>query len=185
MFNMSDKLVNEKIIAAYTKRLENMNKYKFTEKGDELYISTLVAEAEQLQDLHVRSKIGDLTIECDAPKDLGGSGKISSAMMLLLASLANCIELSALLYFTFANVKINSLKVKIEATYDKRAVLNTKNSPLPGFYKYKIKWYIDSDEKMRKIQQVLKKVEKNCPVRGSLERPNEFLEEIVITNKTE
>ncbi|MFX1273848.1 MAG: OsmC family protein [Promethearchaeota archaeon] len=182
---MSEKLLNDGIIAAYTKRLENMNKYKFTEKGDELYISTLVAEVEQIKDLHVKSNIGDISIECDAPKDLGGSGNYSTAMKLLLASLANCLEISGLLYFTFANVKINSLKVKVEGTYDKRAVLNNKQAPLPGFYNYKITWYIDSDEKLKKIQQVLKKVERNCPVRGSLDRPHEFSEELVIVNKNE
>jgi len=182
---MSEKLVNDEIVAAYAKRLETMNKYKFTEKGDELFISTIVAEAEQLQDLHVKSTIGDLSIECDAPKELGGSGKIPGPMNILLASLANCMEITGLIYFTLAGVNLNSLKVKVEATYDKRAALGTKNAPLPGFYQYKTTWFIDSNESLKKIKQVLKKVEKNCPVKGSLERPNEFLEEIVMSNKKE
>ena len=116
------------------------------------------------------------------PKELGGSGNIATAMQLLLASLANCLEISALPYFSFANVKINSLKVKVAATYDKRAILNLKEAPLAGFYDYEITWYIDTQAKLNKVKQVLKKVERNCPVRGSFERPNKFSEEIIIGN---
>ena len=177
---MSKNLLNDAIIAAYLKRLENMNKYKFTEKGDELYISTLTAETEQIEFLHVQTKILDLILDNDAPKELGGSGLYATPMQMFLASLANCLEISALVYFTLANVKINSLKVKVDATYDKRAVLNLKDAPLPGFYDYKITWYINTNEKLNKIKQVLKKVESNCPVRGSIERPNRFSEEVII-----
>jgi len=180
---MSEKLVNDEISAAYTKRLESMNKYKFMEKGDELFISTIVAEAEQLQDLHVKSTIGDLSIECETPKELGGSGEIPGPMKILVASLANCMEITGLIYFTLGRVQIRSLKVKVEATYDKRAVLALKNAPLPGFYKYKTTWFVDSDESLKKIKKVIEKVERNCPVRGSLENPNEFLDEIVLINK--
>ncbi len=180
MLSMSEKLINKNIIGTYTKRLENMNKYKFTEKGDALYITTLVAETRQLQDLHVITDIGDLSFDCDAPEDLGGSGTIATAMKLFLASFANCLEITGLLYFSFSHLKINSLNVSVEATHDKRAALNIKGAPLPGFYKYKITWYVDSEERLSKIQQVLKKVEQACPVRGSLEHPKEFLEEIVI-----
>jgi uncharacterized OsmC-like protein len=180
---MSEKLINDEISAAYTKRLESMNKFKFTEKGDELFISTIVAEAEQLQDLHVKSTIGDLTVECDAPKELGGSGNLPGPMKILIASLANCMEITGLIYFTLGGIQVKSLKVKVEATYDKRAALEIEDSPLPGFYKYKTTWFVDSDEPLKKIKQVIDKVERNCPVRGSLERPNEFIEEIIIINK--
>ncbi len=182
MLNMSKRLISEEIVTAYKNRLDSMNKYKFTEEGDKLYISKMVAETEQVENLHVRTKIGDISIECDAPRELGGSGTIATAMNQLLASFNNCLQISALLYFTFANLEIKSLKVKVEATYDKRAVLNLKNAPSPGFYDYKIIWFIQSDENIRKIKQVLKKVEKNCPVRGSLVSPKRFSEEIVLNS---
>ncbi|MFX1398481.1 MAG: OsmC family protein [Promethearchaeota archaeon] len=180
---MSDKLISDEIVAAYKDRLDKMNKYKFTEEGDELYLTKMVAETEQIENLRVRTKIGDFSIECDAPKELGGSGTIPTAMNQLLASFNHCLQISALLYFSFADVKIRSLKVKVEATYDKRAVLNLRQAPLPGFYDYKIMWFIDSDEKLKKIRQILKKVEKNCPVRGSLVRPKNFSEVLIINDK--
>ncbi|MBN1802723.1 MAG: OsmC family protein [Candidatus Lokiarchaeota archaeon] len=180
---MSKKLISDETVSAYKNRLDNMNKYKFTEEGDRLYISTMVAESEQVENLHVRTKIGNISIECDAPKELNGSGTISTAMNQLLASLGNCMQITALIYFTFADVKIKSLKVKLEATYDKRAVLILKDAPLPGFYDYKITWFIESDENIRKIKQVLERVERNCPVRGSLVNPKKFSEEIVLNNQ--
>ena len=180
MLFMSKKLISDEIVEAYAKRLETMNKYKFTEEGDKLFITTMVVETNQVENLYIQSKVGDLIIENDAPKDLGGSGSLPTAMQSLLASLANCMELSALIYFSIENVQVNSIKVKVEGTYDKRSVLNTKKSPLPGFYDYKITWYIESNENLDKIKQVLKQVENKCPVRGSFERPKKFSEEIVL-----
>lgn len=182
---MSKKLLNDEIVSAYRKRLEKMKKYMFTKKGDEIFITTLVAEAEQLKNLHIRTKVNGFEIECDEPEELGGTNNAPNPVQLLLASLANCLEISALLYSTFAKLAINSLKVKIEATYDKRSVLADKQAPLPGFYNYKVTWYIDTEENIRKIERVLKKVEKNCAVRGSLENPKKFEENIVLLSKNQ
>jgi uncharacterized OsmC-like protein len=177
---MIKKLLSDKIIAAYLKRLENMHEYKFTEEGDNLFIKTLVAETEQVNDLHVRTRINDFIIENDEPEVLGGTNLAPTPMQSLLASLSNCLEISSLLYFSFANLSINSIKVRVEATFDQRATLAVKEAPLPGFYDIKVNWFIDSEEKLKKIKQVLKKVEKKCPVRGSIVNPTRISEKIVL-----
>ena len=183
LLNMTEKLLSDKIIAAYMKRLEGMNKYKFTEEGDELFIKKLIAETEQVNELHVRTKVDDFIIESDEPEVLGGTNLAPNPMQLLLASFSNCLEISALLYFTFARMKINSVKVRVEATFDQRATLAVQDGPLPGFYNYDVTWYIDSEEKLKKIQQVLQKVETLCPVRGSFENPKTFSEKLVLNGE--
>jgi len=183
LLNMTEKLLSDKIITAYLTRLENMNKYKFTEEGDELFIKKLIAETEQVNDLHVRTKIDDFIIESDEPEVLGGTNLAPNPMQSLLASLSNCLEITALLYFSFAKMKINTIKVRVEATFDQRAVLAVRNAPLPGFYNYVVTWYIDSEEKFRKIKQVLKKVESLCPVRGSFENPKTFKEKVILNGE--
>ncbi|HEC93442.1 MAG TPA: OsmC family peroxiredoxin [Candidatus Atribacteria bacterium] len=167
-------LVSEKITQAYKNRFEKMLKYKYSKKGDELFIETVVAEAEQIDDLYVKAKVGDFIIECDEPKELGGSNKAPRPIDLFLASIANCLEISALLYFSFANLRIEKIKVKIEAKIDKRAVLSGKDAPLPGFYDFKIYWDIKSNENEKRIKRILKKVEKNCPLSGTLKRNHNF-----------
>ncbi len=183
LLNMTEKLLSDKIITAYLTRLENMNKYKFTEEGDELFIKKLIAETEQVNDLHVRTKIDDFIIESDEPEVLGGTNLAPNPMQSLLASLSNCLEITALLYFSFAKMKINTIKVRVEATFDQRAVLAVRKAPLPGFYNYGVTWNIDSEEKFRKIKQVLKKVESLCPVRGSFENPKTFKEKVILNGE--
>ncbi len=180
---MSKKLLSDKIISAYSKRLQNMNEYKFTEEGDKLFIKTLIAETEQVKDLHVRTKIGDFIIESDEPEVLGGTNLAPTPMQSLLASLSNCLEISALLYFSFAKLSIKSLKVRVEAIFDQRATLAVEEAALPGFYNFKVIWFIESEEKPRKIKQVLKKVERMCPVRGSFENPKNFSERIILNGE--
>ena len=69
---MSKKLITDESRTAYLNRFKKMQELGFTEKGDELFRSTLVAESEQIDNLHVKAKINNLEIENDAPKDLGG-----------------------------------------------------------------------------------------------------------------
>lgn len=179
---MSKKLVSQEAIDAYMERFQSMVKHKFTEKGDELFIAKLVAESEQVNNLHVRATVNEFEIDCDEPEDLGGSHKAPNPMQLLLASLANCLEISALLYFSYANLKVEAVKVKIEATYDKRYVLTDKNAPLPGFYNINYTWYVSTGEKLSIIEKILKKVEENCPVKGTLTRSHDFKMNIELFN---
>ncbi|TFG07808.1 MAG: OsmC family peroxiredoxin [Promethearchaeota archaeon] len=176
---MSKKLVNDESITAYIERFKQMEKFGFTKKGDELFLSRLVAESEQVENLHVKSTINDLTIHNDAPLDLGGKSGCPSPMQSLLATHANCLEITALLYLSFSEVNVDSIKVKVEATLDKRSALSTKEAPSPGFFNMSHTWYVNSSEKPEKIEEVLKRVEEICPVGGTLLRSHEFKSKIV------
>lgn len=167
---MSEKkrLISDISMDAYIERFKNMQKYKYTEKGDEMFIEKIVATSEQVDNLYVKAKVNDFLIFNDEPPELGGSSKASRPMEMLLASIANCIELSALLYFSFAKLSVKSIKVVVEAEFDKRSVLSDKDAPLPGFYNLKCTWFVDTDEDLEKIEKVLKKVDANCPVIGTM-----------------
>ena len=105
---MSKKLITNESRTAYLNRFKKMQELGFTEKGDELFTSKLVAESEQIYNLHVKAKINNLEIENDAPKDLGGKSSAPPPMQSLLATYANCLEITALLYFSFSNTAANS-----------------------------------------------------------------------------
>ena len=101
---MSKKLITEESRIAYLNRNTKMQELGFSKKGDNLFISTLVAESEQIENLHVRAKISNFEIENDAPEDLGGKSGSPPPMQALLATYANCLEITALLYFSFSNI---------------------------------------------------------------------------------
>ena len=179
---MSKKLITDESRTAYLNRFKKMQELGFTEKGDELFTSKLVAESEQIDNLHVKAKINDLEIENDAPKDLGGKSGAPSPMQSLLATYANCLEITALLYFSFSNTAANSIKVRVEATLDKRSALLSEKAPLPGFFNITYTWYIDSNERLSKIKKVLERVEHICPVGGTFLRSHEFTHKIVLNS---
>ena len=174
--------ISEEILKAYMDRFQKMQANKDTEEGNTLFISKVVAESEQIDNMHVMAKVGNFEIENDGPKDLGGYGKVPGPMQMLLATLANCLEITALLYLTFSNVRVNSIKVKVEGTHDKRSALEPKKEPFPGFYDINYTWYIDTEEKPEKVEQILKKVEEGCPVKGSLNNTPNFHSKVEYIN---
>ncbi len=177
------KLINKETLNAYRNRFQKMQKYKFTKEGDELFVSKLVAISEQINNMHVKARIGDLEIHNDGPKELGGTNKGPSPMQSLLASLANCLEITAMLYFTFRNLKVNSVKLKVEATLDRRSALEPKKAPFPGFYDINYTWYIDSEENLKKIERILETVEDICPVKGTFKRDHSLSQKIILNKK--
>jgi len=172
--NMSGNLISSKSKNAYLQRLQKIQKMKFTRDADELFQVMLTAKSEQIENLHVKTIINGKTIENDTTKELGSTSEAPSPMEMLLASFANCLEISALLYFSFNNVNVDSVKLKVTAEYDKRCVLPDKEAPEPGFYNINYTWYIESKEKRKKIEAVLDKVNRNCPVKGTFSRNHAY-----------
>lgn len=171
-------LLTKETVEAYTDRARKMQKFKVGEIGDKLYITKMVAFSEQVNNLHVRAKIRDFDVDNDEPTELGGTDKGPCPLECLLATIANCLEQTALLYFSFFKVKLKSVKVKVEATRDVRSSLDPKEVPLPGFSDFIITWFIDSDDDPKRIQRVLDKVKDICPVKGTVTRTHNFKEEI-------
>ena len=175
---MRNKLVSDETLEAYKARYEKMQKQLDTDEGDRLFVSKVTAVSEQIDNLHVKATVGNFVIENDGPKDLGGSGTVPGPMPMFLASIANCLEMTALLYLSLSNVKVNSINVKVEAIHDKRNALNPKKEPFPGFFDIKYAWYIDTNENLKKLDRILKKAEEVCPVKRSCNKHHEFPREI-------
>jgi len=180
---MSNKLVSDETLKFYKERCEKMIKFRDTDEGDRLFVSKVTAVSEQIENLHVKATVGNFVVENDGPKDLGGSGNVLGPMQMFLASLANCLETTALLYLSLSNVNVNSINLKVEAIYDKRSTLNPKKEPFPGFYDIKFVWYIETDENLKKVDQILKKAEEVCPVKGTFNKHHEFPREIQLVKK--
>ena len=180
---MRNKLVSDETLKAYIARYEKMNKHRDTDEGDRLFVSKETAISEQIDNMHVKATVGNFVLENDGPKDLGGSGDVPGPMLMFLASLANCLEITALLYLSISDVRVNSIKVKVEALHDKRGALNPKKEPFLGFFDIKYIWYIETDENLKKIDQILKKAEDVCPLKATCNRHHEFPREVHLVKK--
>ena len=176
------KLVSDKTMEAYKDRLKDMVKYNLNERGEELFVEKYVARAEQVENLYVKAKINEFEIYNDEPKDFG-TNRAPRPMETLLASIANCLEISAILYFSFAKMRVKSISVEVEGKIDKRSVLADKNRPSPGFFDINLKWYIDTDENLKKVERILEKVYMNCHALGTLSKIHKFPKDIVLIGK--
>lgn len=172
------KLITDETHAAYAARFKRMVAKGFTEDGNHEFVRCCSAKSEQVDNLHVRASINGWTIENDEPRDLGGENLAPTPMELLLASLANCLEISALLYFSFAKMDVASVRVTVNGTFDQRAIVDPGSAPFPGFSSIECTWEIESAEPVEKIGRVLEKVDQNCPVRGSFTNGTTFTRKV-------
>jgi uncharacterized OsmC-like protein len=174
----NNSLISAESINAYKERLKRMN--SCNRSSSETFIDKYTAVSEQVENLHVKAKVGDFEVESDEPNNLGGFNKAPNPMQLLIASIANCLELTALTYFSFSNLKVNSVKVEVSAYYDKAFLIyhtETSNG-FPGFYDFECNWIIETDEKLAKIEKILEKIKKICPVKGTIVNKNSFSHKI-------
>ncbi len=174
------KLITPESFNAYSTRVEKMRELGFSKEGADLYIEKMVAISEQVKNLHVKASINQREVHNDEPKEMGGTSSAPRPTETFLACLANCLEISALLYFSFAKMRVESVIVKVEGTIDKRSALLTEDAPLPGFYDLTWTWYVRTEETEKKVEKVLEKVEKSCPVKGTITRPHNFSRKIII-----
>ncbi len=179
------KLITTESFNAYSTRVEKMRELGFSKEGTDLYIEKMVAISEQVKNLHVKASINQREVHNDEPKDMGGTSNAPRPTETFLASLANCLEIGALLYFSFAKMRVESVIVKVEGTIDKRSALLTEDAPPSGFYDLTWTWYVRTDEDEKKVEKVLEKVEKSCPVKGTITRPQKFLKKLVMLNPRE
>ncbi len=175
MNNMNNNsLISTESINAYKERLKRMR--SCNRSSPEIFLDKYTAVSEQVENLHVKAKVGDFEVEADEPTKLGGFNKAPNPMQLLIASIANCLELTALTYFSFSNLKVNSVKVEVSAYYDKAFLIyQTENSNgFPGFYNFECNWIIETNEKLSKIEKILEKINSICPVKGTIANQNSF-----------
>jgi uncharacterized OsmC-like protein len=173
-------LISQQSIKKYLERFERIKKLGYTEEGDAAFIQEMVATSEQIDNLCVKASIGEYELYCDEPENLGGTAKAPNPMQTLLGAFANCLEISAMLYFCFMNLDVRSVNVKVMAKYDKRSVFLRKKDCLPGFYDITYTWYIDTNENKNKIERALDAIAESCPVKWTLKKDHKFSQKIIL-----
>ncbi|MFW9877588.1 MAG: hypothetical protein ACFFG0_31260 [Candidatus Thorarchaeota archaeon] len=73
---MRNNLFSDETKEAYINQFDIMRKNCNSIEGDKFFLSKVLAVSEQIDNLHVKANVGNLIIENDGPKDIGGSGTI-------------------------------------------------------------------------------------------------------------
>lgn len=108
---------------------------------------------------------GTAAIYSDVTEEKGGSGAYFRPHDLLEAAYASCLNITARMVLDAMNVSYDGVAVKVELD---------RNDEAKTVFKYEIDIKGSIDEKTKKI--VLRKV-RNCPVKKTLSKQLEFIEE--------
>ncbi len=175
-------LISKGTIKAYLGQMKKFKELGNSKEGDQFFIKQLIVETEQIDNLHVKNKIEGFQLECDEGEELGGSNKAPNPMQMLISSLATCSLLSVVMFFTVMKLNVEHVKLELSAKFDMRGIINPKNREPPGLNDFHFKWFIKTEVPLSKIKKIIKRAEKMCPIRGTIERSNFFSQEIILNN---
>ena len=134
---------------------------------EKAFLGKFALESVQKKNLQISVSTRNFTITIDEPPASGGDDIAPSPVEVLLAAFAGCLHVNWVIYLSFAKIEVEHLKVKMESGLDMRYVLTTPEYP-PRLKNVKIITEIKSDASMKKLEHVLEKVKRTCPVGGSL-----------------
>lgn len=121
-------------------------------------------EATHTQNLQLDVKARNFSVHIDEPEMSGGEDTGMNPVELLLSSIAACQTLTALLFSSFYGIKIDDIRVDVDGSLDPDGFSGMDPTVRPGFQKIHSTFHIKSSAPKVQLQQLLKMVEKQCPV---------------------
>ena len=131
-------------------------------------LNTYRASAQRKENLQLEVSARDFTIRVDEPETSGGDNTGMSPVELLLGSLAACQSITALAFANFYGIASEDLRVEIEGEMDPDGFSGMDPTVRPGFQSIRSTFHVKSSAPKVQLQQLLKMVEKQCPVGDSL-----------------
>ena len=129
----------------------------------------VVAEQEENAAVRVKAITAKQTYQfrTDEPHVNGGDETAPTPVHTLVGALSACLETNWIYYTSFAKLDVESIKVEVHATIDRRFILGREEFParLKSIF---VKSFISTNEPKHKFNHVFQKVRNLCPVGGSL-----------------
>ncbi|MCI6153285.1 OsmC family protein [Fusobacterium perfoetens] len=143
-------------------------------------IKTYKAFAEKIEGLKVKATARDFSIILDEPENQGGNNEGMNPVELALCSLSACQTITAIIFADFYGIPLEDIKIEAVGEMDSDGFSNP--NVRTGFQKISFKFHIKSSASKFQIEELVKIVEKMCPVGDSLknnvilEKPEIILE---------
>ena len=131
-------------------------------------LKTYCASAHRKKDLQVEVKARDFSIIVDEPENSGGTNTGMNPVEMLLCSIGACQTITAVIFADFYGITLEDIQVEIPGEMDSDGFFGNDPSIRPGFQKLHSVFHIKSTAPKMQIVQLLKMVEKSCPVGDSI-----------------
>jgi uncharacterized OsmC-like protein len=107
----------------------------------------------------------------DEPPAFGGTDRGPNPAELLLVALGSCQALTLAMLAEQLELQIDDLEVEVFADLDLRGFLGIDSGIRPGFQRIEIAVHITSPEPEERLQDLLARAERFCPVSDVLRNP--------------
>jgi uncharacterized OsmC-like protein len=123
---------------------------------------------------------GHVTV-IDEPVGFGGSGTAPNPAEIMLAGLGASLQVTCRVYAALMSVVIEQVEVELSGTLDTRGFFDADASVRSGFDGIAVKLRLKSPASATQLQELLKKVQRACPVLDNLRAPTAVQMELVKT----
>lgn len=138
------------------------------------------ALAEKMEGLKVKATVRNFSVILDEPEEQGGTNFGMNPIELALCSISACQTITAIILADFYGIPLEDIKVENIGEIDPEGFsnLNVKT----GLQKISSKFQIKSNVPKSQIEELIKMVEKICPVGASFKNSVEFNPPEIILN---
>ena len=161
------------IIREFSKeREENMGKLKdilektveALKKNPEMGLKTIGVNTRLMEDYKCDVRAGAFQFFVDEAESMGGTNAGTNPIVLLLASIATCLEITFRVYSKLLGIEFDALSIDAEGDIDIRGFFGVDDSVRPGFSELRLKIKITTNASDSQLKQLSDMAQKHCPV---------------------
>ncbi len=136
----------------------------------ELARASVRASTQLRQGMSCEAQIRQFTLAVDEPSALGGANTGPTPVELVLAALGTCQEIIYVIYAALEGVELRGVRIEVTGELDPRGVFGVADVPV-GVDGIRYEVMIDSPEDPARVAQLVRTVDRHCPVLDMLRRP--------------
>jgi putative redox protein len=127
----------------------------------------------QVDGLRSEAEFNGLRLTIDEPEIFGGTGRAPNPAEAALAALGASMEVTLRCYAELLNIPVKSISVALNGALDSRGFFGTDASIRSGFGTVNATIMVDSTASPEKLQELLARVQKCCPVLDLFRSPTQ------------
>ncbi len=140
------------------------------------------ARTELQNGLKCSAQIRNFSLLIDEPVQLGGTDEGPNPVELVLAALGTCQEIVYSAYAAVLGIPLNSVKINVKGNLNLKGFFGLDENVRPGFEDISYSTSIDSPATSEQLDQLVRVVEKHCPVLDILTRKIPVIGKVNFTN---